>query len=79
MKSREMSMKEASRLRALASLCRQHAAYNPAESWKLLAQAERWEHLAMQEMASHFRACNATGSNDPAGVNAAPWKATAAA
>ena len=30
------------RYRAMASLYRQHAAYNPNESWKLLAQAEHW-------------------------------------
>ena len=51
-------MKNASQYRALASLCRQQAAYNPAQSWHLLGQAERWEHLAAQELASHFEECN---------------------
>jgi hypothetical protein len=61
-KSREMAMKDIVRYRALGSLCRQHAAYNPAESWKLLAQAEHWEHQAQVETAAHFKECN--GSTD---------------
>jgi hypothetical protein len=52
-------MKNAAEYRALASLCRQAAAYNPEKSWHLLGQAERWEHLAEQELASHFQDCNA--------------------
>jgi len=35
-----------SRLRAMASLCRQTAAHHPDRSCKLLAEAEFWEHLA---------------------------------
>ena len=62
-KSREVAMKNASQYRALASLCRQHAAYDPDQSWKLLGQAERWEHLAEGEISEHFEACNATSSN----------------
>ena len=54
-------MKNATRYRALASLCRQQAAYNPAQSWHLLGQAEWLEHLAEQELASHFENCNDTG------------------
>jgi hypothetical protein len=42
----------------LASLYRQQAAYCPDRSWHLLGQAERWEHLAEQELASHFEDCN---------------------
>jgi len=34
------------RLRAMASLCRQTAAHHHDRSWKLLAEAEYWEHLA---------------------------------
>jgi hypothetical protein len=56
-------MKNASQYRALASLYRQHAAYNPAQKWHLLGQAERWEHLAAQELASHFEECNADPSS----------------
>jgi hypothetical protein len=50
------------RFRAMGSLCRQHAAYNPAQSWKLLAEAEYWEHLAEAELSSHFEECNPTES-----------------
>jgi hypothetical protein len=56
-------MKNASQYRVLASLYRQQAAYNPAQSWHLLGQAERWEHLAAQELDSHFEECNANQSN----------------
>jgi hypothetical protein len=57
-------MKNALHYRALASLCRQQAAYNPDQSWRLLAQAKHWERLAYVEMSSHFEECNATGSNE---------------
>jgi hypothetical protein len=60
---REVGMKNASHYRALASLYRQQAAYNPAQKWHLLGQAERWEHLAVQELASHFEECNADQSS----------------
>jgi hypothetical protein len=84
-KSREVAMKEVARYRALGSLCRQHAAYNPNESWKLLAQAEHWEHLAAQELAFHFKECNAdhsaystdTGGSQIAGGSR--WKTIVAA
>jgi hypothetical protein len=56
-------MKNASLYRALASLCRQQAAYKPAQSWDLLGQAERWEHLAEKELASYFKECNTTSSD----------------
>ena len=39
-------MEAARRLRAMALLCRQTAARQPERSWKLLAEAEYWEHLA---------------------------------
>jgi hypothetical protein len=35
-------MKNASYYRALASLCRQQAAYNPDRCRELLGEAERW-------------------------------------
>lgn len=57
-------MGTASRYRALASLCRQQAAYNPSNSWHLLGQAERWEHLAETEISNHFKDCNTTGASD---------------
>lgn len=39
-------MEAARRLRAMALLCRQTAVLQPERSWKLLAEAEYWEHLA---------------------------------
>jgi len=35
-------MNKVRRLRAMGSLCRQQAAYNPDQSWKLLAEAAYW-------------------------------------
>ena len=52
-------MKNASRYRARASLCRQLAAYDPDKSRYLLGQAERWEYLADAEVSDHFNDCNA--------------------
>jgi hypothetical protein len=63
-------MANASRFRALASLCRQQAAYDSLNSWHLLGEAERWEHLAEQELASHFNECNATSSGNLAQTSA---------
>jgi hypothetical protein len=63
-------MANASRFRALASLCRQQAAYDSSNSWHLLGEAERWEHLAGQELAPHVSECNATSSGDPAQTGA---------
>jgi len=53
------------RLRAMSSLCRQQAAYNSMNKWKLLAEAEYWDHLAELALSSHFQQCNAiTNTND---------------
>jgi hypothetical protein len=57
-------MKNVSRYRAMSSLCRQHAAYNPSQSWKLLADAERWEHLAEMELSSQAEESKLAGSGD---------------
>ena len=62
-------MKNASQYRALASLCRQHAAYEPDLSWQLLAQAERWEHLAAEAISNHFNECNVSKSGNAPGAN----------
>jgi hypothetical protein len=59
-------MKQVARLRAMGSLCRQTAAYNPERRWKLLAEAQYWEHLADLEMHSYFEQCNVDRSNDVA-------------
>jgi hypothetical protein len=58
----EVAMKNASQYRALASLYRQQAAYNPGRSWHLLGQAERWEHLAEQVLVSQ-EDCDENNSN----------------
>ncbi|UWU95045.1 hypothetical protein [Bradyrhizobium sp. CB1015] len=52
------------RLRAMSSLCRQQAAYNSMNKWKLLAKAEYWDHLAELALSSHFQQCNAVVSNE---------------
>ncbi|MGL3107988.1 MULTISPECIES: hypothetical protein [unclassified Bradyrhizobium] len=60
-------MEKVRRLRAMGSLCRQNAAYNSMNKWKLLAEAEYWEHLAELELSSYFEECNAvspTSSHD---------------
>jgi hypothetical protein len=53
-------MENVRRLRAMASLCRQTAAYHPDRSWKLLAEAEYWEHLASAALVEHFKECTAS-------------------
>jgi hypothetical protein len=42
-----------------------------AQKWHLLGQAERREHLAAQELASHFEECNGDQSAKPANEIAA--------
>jgi hypothetical protein len=87
MKSREVAMKNVRNYRAMSSICRQRAVFDPENSWKHLGDAERWDHLAHAEIASHFRECNTTttGSSDPAmsGVSSdagsARWGASSAA
>jgi hypothetical protein len=58
-------MKKILSCRAMGSLCRQQAVFHPENSWKWLGEAERWEHLAHAEIASHFRECNTSGSSNP--------------
>ena len=58
-------MQNTRRYRAMGSLCRQQAAYHPDQSWKFLAKALHWEHLAEVEMSSHFEACNTETSDSP--------------
>jgi hypothetical protein len=77
-------METVRRLRAMASLCRQTAAYRPDRSWKLLAEAEYWEHLADAQLVEHFKECTA-GSGDvtqlppTANANDTHWHAVAVA
>ncbi|WP_084298996.1 hypothetical protein [Bradyrhizobium sp. WSM1743] len=51
-------MDTAGRLRAMALLCRQTAARHPDRGWKLLAEAEYWEHLANDAPVDHFERCS---------------------
>lgn len=55
-------METVGRLYAMASLCRQCAAYPPDGSWKLLAEAEHWEHMARGILLEHFRECTASSN-----------------
>src|SRR5215813_5397444 len=61
---RRFAVEKVRRLRAMGSLCRQQAAYNSMNKWKLLADAEYWEYLAQLELSSYFQECNATSSNE---------------
>lgn len=70
-------MENVRRYRALASLCRQQAAYRPLQNWELLGQAEHFEHLAEIALKAHFDACNVQREDDA--VAAAAWEAPVAA
>jgi len=73
-------MKSVAEYRAMASLCRQAAAYNPDRSWQLLGQAERWEHLAEAELACHFKKCvYSTDNRDTENVDGSRWETIVAA
>jgi hypothetical protein len=84
-KTREVAMENVRRYRAMGSLCRQSAVLNPLNSWKLLGDAERWEHLAETEIALHFKECNTNSSSDLARSGTTPdasdtrWKTIVAA
>jgi hypothetical protein len=78
-------MKNVRSYRAMSSICRQRAVFDPENSWKHLGDAERWDHLAHAEIASHFRECNAAGSSDPvmpdvsSDANSTRWGTSSAA
>ena len=84
-KAEGVAMENVRRYRAMDSLCRQSAVLNPLNSWKLLGDAERWEHLAEVEIALHFKECNSTSSSDLAKPASTPdandtrWETIAAA
>ena len=71
-------MKNVQRFRAMGSICRQRAVFDPQHSWKHLGDAERWEHLAQVEIAEHFKECNADPKRSSSGDDAG-WKTIAAA
>ncbi|MCK1341309.1 hypothetical protein IVB38_36275 [Bradyrhizobium sp. 38] len=70
-------MENVRRYRALASLCRQQAAYRPLQNWELLGQAEHLEYLAEVELKAHYDACNAQHDEDAVATTA--WERPAAA
>lgn len=70
-------MENVRRYRALASLCRQQAAYRPLQNWQLLGHTEHFEYLAEVALKAHFDACNAQREDDA--VAAAAWERPAAA
>jgi hypothetical protein len=51
-------MKNVVEFRAQATLCRQLAMCEPKSSIYWLAEAEKWERLAHDEIASHYHDCN---------------------
>ena len=51
-------MEDVGHCRAMASLFRLFASFDPVHSWKYLIEAQKWEHLAEAEIASHFTECN---------------------
>jgi hypothetical protein len=58
----ERGLKSAEAYRATALLCRQQAACDPDNSWRLLGEAERWEYLAEKILASRQKNSAADGS-----------------
>lgn len=58
----EGGFKSAEAYRATALLCRQQAACDPDNSWRLLGEAERWEYLAEQILASRQKSRTAEGA-----------------
>jgi hypothetical protein len=68
-------METVRRLRAMASLCRQSAALHPDIGWKLLAEAEYWEHLANAVLLEHFSECTAS-SNELMQLQPTPTRTT---
>jgi hypothetical protein len=45
-------------IRSQESFCRERAALDPERRVFWLAQAEKWEQRALDEIAYHFRECN---------------------
>jgi hypothetical protein len=48
-------MENVQHCRAMGSLFRQFAVFDPVHSWKYLIEAQKWEHLAEAEIASHSK------------------------
>jgi hypothetical protein len=58
--------------RAMGSVCRQLAMFDPVHSWKYLIEAQKWEHRAEAEIASHFKECNTVRSGDVTKLGTTP-------
>ena len=68
-------MKDLVQCRKLEAKFRQLAVSDPTKRFIWLAEAEKWEHEAEAEIASHFEACNAvrtTGAIDQWPQNLVP-------
>jgi len=65
--AREVAMRDVRSYRALGSLRRQRAVFDPDNSWKWLSEAERWEHMADAEIDARYQECNSaeTTARDP--------------
>jgi hypothetical protein len=63
--SRNAVLENVRRYRAVASLFRQTAAFRPIQRCSLLAEAARWEHLALSELEAYFSACSGTELVEP--------------
>ena len=75
----ERGLKSAEAYRATALLCRQQAACDPDNRWKLLGEAERWEHLAEKILASRQKNSTAEASSIETGMpNVPPSRVLAA-
>src|SRR3954453_17841879 len=70
--TRGVAVKNIRDCRAMGSLFRQFAVFDPVHSSKYLIEAQRWEHLAEAEITSHFEECNTIGSATARTVSPAP-------
>src|ERR1700676_3394064 len=51
--------------RAMESLSRQAGVHHPLVGWGMFAEAERWHHKALEEIASRFAECNTIAPAGP--------------
>ncbi len=64
-------MKKLAEIRSQESLCRERAAFDTERKAFWLAQAEKWEQRALDEIAFHFRECNPEHQGAPSPDGAA--------
>jgi hypothetical protein len=64
-------MEELLRCRAMESMCRQRAVFDPLRSWKYLAEAEMWKHKALDQTAFQSDQSNSQQSMVPGMANRA--------